>query len=92
MVSTLADLLADHTPLVLTSSGQDEFNFGRSAGRSYPLVLTSSGQDEFNFGRSAGKSTPPPNKQQQLQCIMVYILWDVFCSHFDSSRKGGNFL
>ena len=43
-------------PPVLTSSGQDEFKFGRStprsAGRSIPLVLTFSGQDEFKFGRS----------------------------------------
>ena len=27
-----------------------------------------------------------------VQCILGYILWDVFDSHFDSSRKGGNFL
>ena len=26
------------------------------------------------------------------KCIMGYILWDVFGSHLDSSRKGVNFL
>ena len=50
--------LADRPP-ELTSSGEDEFKFGRSAGRSTPfMVLPSSGQDEFNFRRSAGRSTP----------------------------------
>ena len=43
MSSNLADL-----PSVLTSSGQDEFKFGRSP----PSVLTASDQDEFKFGRS----------------------------------------
>ena len=64
MVSNLADvildLLADLTPLVLTSHGQGEFKFGRStprsADRSTPLVLTSFGQDEFKFGRSTPRS------------------------------------
>ena len=53
MSSNLADL-----PPVLTSSGQDEFQFGRST-----PILTSSGQDEFKFGistpRSATRSTLP---------------------------------
>ena len=54
MSSNLADLPLDLPPdlpsLVLTSSGQDEFTFGRSIFRSSgpnPPVLTSSGQDEF---------------------------------------------
>ena len=42
------DLPADLTPLVLTSSGQNEFKFGTSTptsvSRSNPLALTSSGQ------------------------------------------------
>ena len=65
MSSNLADLpldlLADLPPL-LTSSGQEEFKFGRStlrsAGRSTLPVLTSSGQDEFKFGTYASRSTP----------------------------------
>ena len=42
------DLPPDLPPSVLTSSGQDEFKFGRSI----PLLLTYSGQDEFKFGTS----------------------------------------
>ena len=38
-------------PSVLTSSGQDEFKFGRSI----PLLLTYSGQDEFKFGTSTSR-------------------------------------
>ena len=64
MSSNLADLLldlpADLPSLVFTSSGQDEFKFGRStpssASRSTSLVLTYSGQDEFKFGRSTPRS------------------------------------
>ena len=60
MSSNLADLLADLLLLVLTSNGEDEFKFGRSAPKSadLPPILTSSGEDEFKFCRSAGRSTP----------------------------------
>ena len=57
------DLPADQLPTVLTSSGQDEFTFGRSTPRSADRSTpTPSGQDEFKFGRStprsASRSTP----------------------------------
>ena len=58
MSSNLADLPGRSTFPVLTSSGEDELKFGRSAGRSTLPTLTSSGEDEFKFGRSAGRSTP----------------------------------
>ena len=49
MSSNLADLPLDLPPdlpsLVLTSSGLDEFKFGKSI----PPVMTSSGQDELNL-------------------------------------------
>ena len=60
-------------PPVLTSSGQDEFKFGRStprsAGRYTPLVLTSSGPEwqfhiatDIYWSRMAiGRSTPSPS-------------------------------
>ena len=59
MSANLADLPLDmpaDLPPVLTSSGKDEFKFGRSTPQIcqqiYPPVLTSNGQDEFKFGRS----------------------------------------
>ena len=55
MSSNLADLPLDLPPdlnsLELTSSGQDEFKFGR-----YTPTLTSSCQDEFKFGRYTFRS------------------------------------
>ena len=51
-----------------------------------PPLQTSHGQDEFKFGRSTAQ-----NKQQQFQYIMVYILWDVFGSHFGFFKKRWEF-
>ena len=58
MSSNLADLTLDlpaDLPPVLTSSGQDEFKFGRST--PHPQILTSSGQ-EWQFQIWLLTSTP----------------------------------
>ena len=70
------------TTLKLTSSGQDEFKFGRStprpAGRSTPVVLTSSGQDEFKFGRSTPFSTMPSREM----CNIMSMGYPISRNHF----------
>ena len=40
-----------------------------------------------DLGRSVSKSTPPPHPK----CIMGYILWDVFGSHFGFFKKRWEF-
>ena len=78
-------------------------DLGRSSGRSTPLVLTSSGQDWQLADLPADLPPKLTSSGQDWQladlpadlppkCIIGYILWDVFGSHLDSSRKGGNFL
>ena len=94
--STL-DLPAD-VPPILTSSGQIWQIYPRSAGRCTPQ-LTSSGQEwQFqvsivtaHISRSTGRSTPTTPSTHTNKCIMGYILWDVFGSHFGFFKKRWEF-
>ena len=90
----LADELADLPPSRSASSSEWSFlisivkaHAGRSNWQIYPLVLTSSGQE--------WQLADPPQVCQQIyppvQCIMGYILWDVFGSHFGFFKKRWEF-
>ena len=81
-----------------------EAYIGRSSGRSAWFIYLPSIEHRClpyhytKLGRSTGRSTPlklsidalhtiTPN----LQCIMGYILWDVFGSHFGFFKRGWEF-
>ena len=83
VISCATDLVVQNGnfTLQLTSSGQEWQLADLPA--DLPPKLTSSGQD-WQLADLPADLSP--------KCIIGYILWDVFGSHLDSSRKGGNFL
>ena len=71
-------------------------HIGRSAGRfTHPwywhfVVKMNSNLADLPLDQPADQ--PPKNKQQQMQCIILNILWDVFGSHFGFFKKKWEFL
>ena len=89
----LADQVAD-LPSVMTSNGQEwqfqvsykQINWQIYPGlpANVPPILSSGGQILQIYPRSAGRCTPH-------KCIMGYILWDAFGSHFGFFKKRWEF-